>query len=278
MSAGPTAMSDFRQTSRRGPRQTDGVVPDRTDCLRIVESRDARFDGWFVTCVRSTHIYCRPSCPAIVVREPNLDFVSSPAAAQQPGGSRLQTVSSPKRHAGLAQMDTHEPTLRPTPSDSSPMARSSPRRHRRARGPARVQPTTCTARVRARRLGAPPVAIAHAQRASTARLLLERTDLPISSVAFAAGFASVRQFNETIKTTYAATPTQLRDRPDSCADGASTITVDLAFRPPFAADAWLDHLALRCIDGVEAVCDGSYVRSLRLPHGPAAVRLRPSTG
>lgn len=226
-----------------------------------------------MTCVRSTHIYCRPSCPAIVVREPNLDFVSSPAAAQARGFracKRCRPDAAPGSPEWNTRADVAARAVRLIADGEVDRAGIDGLAARLGYSPRHLH------RVVRGELGAPPVAIARAQRASTARLLLERTDLPISSVAFAAGFASVRQFNETIKTTYAATPTQLRDRPDSCADGASTITVDLAFRPPFAADAWLDHLALRCIDGVEAVCDGSYVRSLRLPHGPAAVRLTPA--
>ena len=122
-------------------------------------------------------------------------------------------------------------------------------------------------------LGAPPLALARARRAQSARVLIETTDLPLTDVAFAAGFASVRQFNETLREIYAASPTELRGRRGGTPT-PGTVTVRLPVRTPYDGRALLDFLALRAIPGIEVVDADTYARTLRLPHGPGTVRLR----
>ena len=123
-------------------------------------------------------------------------------------------------------------------------------------------------------LGAGPLALARAQRAHVARLLLETTDLPVIEVAFAAGFGSLRQFNATIREVFALTPSALREtrRPGEVAP-SGRIVLRLARRAPFAWQELLRFLAVRAVPGMEEVVDGTYRRSLRLPHGPAIVEL-----
>jgi AraC family transcriptional regulator of adaptative response / DNA-3-methyladenine glycosylase II len=123
-------------------------------------------------------------------------------------------------------------------------------------------------------LGAGPLALARAQRAHVARLLLETTDMPVTEVAFAAGFGSLRQFNATIQEVFATAPTALREvrRPGAIAP-SGRIVLRLARRAPFAWPALLRFLAVRAVPGVEEVVDGIFRRSLRLPHGPAVVEL-----
>jgi AraC family transcriptional regulator of adaptative response / DNA-3-methyladenine glycosylase II len=139
-------------------------------------------------------------------------------------------------------------------------------------------------------LGAPPLALARAQRAGVARLLLETTDLSVTDVAFAAGFASLRQFNDTIRAIHDATPTELRERgrrrgtlpePGATSDpGAAPaprrtrLTLRLARRDPFDMASLLAFLGPRSIPGVEDVADGVYRRSLRLPHGAGIAEVR----
>ncbi len=126
-------------------------------------------------------------------------------------------------------------------------------------------------------LGAGPIAIARAQRAQNARTLLESTDLSITRLAYAAGFSSTRQFNDTIREVYATTPTELRrasQRHQVAEPGR--LTLRLAFRPPFAARTMLDFFAARAIAGVEHVTERQYARTLRLPHGNGRVVVEPS--
>ena len=132
-------------------------------------------------------------------------------------------------------------------------------------------------RLLSQELGAAPLALARARRAQTARVLIETTDLPLTDVAFAAGFASVRQFNETVREVYDASPSQLRGRGRSRAAATArpsgAVTMRLAVRTPFAGTRLLDFLAFHVVPGVEVAGPGSYARTLDLPHGPGTVRL-----
>ena len=125
-------------------------------------------------------------------------------------------------------------------------------------------------------LGAGPLALARARRAQNARTLIEVTDLSMADIAFAAGFSSVRQFNDTVREVYAATPSRLRGRRvrASAVDEGGRVTVRLPVRTPYAGRLLLDFLAARAVPGLEVVRDGLYARTLRLPHGPGVVELR----
>jgi AraC family transcriptional regulator of adaptative response / DNA-3-methyladenine glycosylase II len=125
-------------------------------------------------------------------------------------------------------------------------------------------------------LGAGPLAIARAQRAQTARLLVETTTMPVSEIAFAAGFSSVRQFNSTIREVFAATPSELREkgRRRAGVSPGGAIRVRLAYRPPIDLPRMLSFLAVRAIPGVECVVDDAYRRTVSLPHGAGIITLR----
>ena len=129
-------------------------------------------------------------------------------------------------------------------------------------------------------VGAGPIAIARAQRAQTARVLIETTPLPMADVAFAAGFSSVRQFNDTIRTVFASSPTDLRSRVGEAArstgDGSAALDLRLPFRQPLCPDNLLGHLAATAVAGVEEVRGLTYRRTLRLDHGPGIVELTPT--
>ncbi len=122
-------------------------------------------------------------------------------------------------------------------------------------------------------LGAGPLALARARRAQTARVLIETTDLQFAEIAFAPGFASIRQFNDTIREVYALSPTELRGRRGGAHPSTGTVTMRLAVRTPYAGRDLLAFLALRAVPGVEAAGDGWYARTLALPHGTGTVRL-----
>ncbi len=173
-------------------------------------SRDARFDGVFFTAVRTTGIFCRPSCPATTPKRANVTFYRSAAAALAAGyracrRCRPDTVpGSPEWNIRADVVGRAMRLIADGVVDREGVAGLADRLGYSTRQMQRQ----LTAE-----LGAGPVALARAQRAHTARILLQSTELPASEVAFAAGFASVRQFNDTIRELYAATPTQLRTAP-----------------------------------------------------------------
>ncbi|MBO4210262.1 bifunctional transcriptional activator/DNA repair enzyme AdaA, partial [Micromonospora echinofusca] len=246
-------------------------------CYRAVDSRDQRFDGWFYTGVTSTGIYCRPSCPAVTPKRRNVRFYPSAAAAQG-AGFRACRRCRPDTAPGSPEWDVRADVVGRAmrliadgvvdrdgvPGLASRLGYTERHLHRML--------TT--------ELGAGPLALARAQRAQTARTLIETTDLGLAEIAFAAGFGSVRQFNETIREVYAVPPSALRTAPGRtpATVGAGTITLRLAYRPPLHVPALLDFLTCRALPGIESVGDGTYRRGLRLPHGPAEVALTPSPG
>jgi AraC family transcriptional regulator of adaptative response / DNA-3-methyladenine glycosylase II len=253
------------------------AVSDQERCYRAVLGKDRRFDGVFYTGVRTTGIYCRPSCPAVTPRRKNVVFYPTAAAAQG-AGFRACRRCRPDLTPGSPEWDVHADVA------GRAMRMISDGVVEREGVPGLAARTGYTprhlSRVLTSQLGAGPLALARAQRSHTARILIETTDLGLADVAFAAGFTSVRQFNQTIRDVYAATPSQLRaTRRDgrALADGPGTITVSLAVRQPFDAASLLDFLTPRMLTGVEESDASSYSRTLRLPHGLGRVRLTPQT-
>ncbi len=258
-------VSGFRQTRRMA-----GLDLDPESCYRAVKSKDRRFDGVFYTCVATTGIYCRPSCPARTPASANVIFRPT-AAACQTAGFRACKRCLPDATPGSPDWDVAADvagrTMRLIADGLVDREGVEGLARRVGYTPRHL------GRLLTNQLGAGPLALARARRAQTARILIETTQLGFADVAFAAGFSSVRQFNETIREVYASSPTQLRgkrNRP-SVADG--TVVMRLAVRTPYAGRALLDFLAPRAIPGVEVVDGDSYARTLSLPHGPATVRL-----
>jgi AraC family transcriptional regulator of adaptative response / DNA-3-methyladenine glycosylase II len=244
---------------------------DFTGRYRAVQSRDPRFDGWFFTAVTSTGIYCRPSCPATTPRADHVRFYPTAAAAQA-AGFRACKRCIPGAVPGSPAWDlTGDLVGRAMHliADGVVEREGVPGLARRLGYSERQVRRHLLAD-----LGAGPLALARAQRAHVARLLLETTELPVTDVAFAAGFGSLRQFNATIREVFAAAPTALREarRPGE-PSASGRIVLRLARRAPFAWPALLRFLAQRAVPGVEEVVDGVYRRSIRLPHGPAIVEL-----
>ncbi|WP_306328021.1 bifunctional transcriptional activator/DNA repair enzyme AdaA, partial [Streptomyces venezuelae] len=172
-----------------------------------VSSRDARFDGEFFFAVRTTGIYCRPSCPAVTPKRQNVAFFPTAAAAQGHGFRacrRCRPDAVPGSAAWDVRADVVGRAMRMI-GDGVVDREGVPGLAGRLGYSTRQVQRQLTAE-----LGAGPVALARAQRAHTARLLLQTTGLPVTEIAFAAGFASVRQFNETIRAVYARTPSALR--------------------------------------------------------------------
>lgn len=243
-------------------------------CYRVLASRDARFDGWFVVAVSSTGIYCRPSCPAIVPRRENVRFLRSAAAAQRSGYracKRCRPDASPGSPEWNSRADVVGRAMRLIADGV--IDRDGVDGLARRLGYSRRQ----VQRQLVAELGAGPLAIARAHRAQTARQLVESTDLPLSQVAFAAGFHSTRQFNATIHEVFACTPGDLRRRaPRARSATPGEVALHLPARAPFAAAELLTFVGARAVPGVEHYADGVYRRTLRLPLGSGLLTLEPA--
>ncbi|GGN16932.1 AraC family transcriptional regulator of adaptative response / DNA-3-methyladenine glycosylase II [Actinoplanes campanulatus] len=241
-------------------------------CYRAVDSRDQRFDGCFYTAVRTTGIYCRPSCPAVTPKRQNVSFYASAAAAQR-GGYRACRRCRPDAAPGSPEWDSRADTVGRAMrliGDGIVDREGVPGLAGRLGYTERHLNRMLTAE-----LGAGPLALARAQRAQTARILVETTDLGLAEIAFAAGFGSVRQFNDTMLEVYAQAPSQLRERRPAERGEAGVVNLRLAYRSPLHAGALLSFFAARTLPGVDEVDGETYRRGLNLPHGGAEVALRP---
>jgi AraC family transcriptional regulator, regulatory protein of adaptative response / DNA-3-methyladenine glycosylase II len=254
-------------------------VLDIESCFRALRSRDPRFDGVFFIGVTSTGIYCRPSCPAGPAKRENIRFYRSAAEAQVAGFRACRrcrpdvTPGSPEWNiradlAGRAMRLVTDGVV-----DRDGVAGLAARLGYSERQ---------VHRTLVEELGAGPLRLARAQRAHTARILLETTDLPVTEVAYAAGFTSIRQFNDTVREVFATTPSDLRRRSRTGRSGrdpvAGTIELRLAYRRPADLDGVLGFLAARAVPGIEEVDGRSYRRSLVLPHGAGIAELTPADG
>jgi AraC family transcriptional regulator of adaptative response / DNA-3-methyladenine glycosylase II len=247
---------------------------DHERCYRAVAGRDARFDGWFFTAVHTTGIYCRPSCPARTPLARNVSFFTTAAAAQG-AGFRACRRCRPDAVPGSPEWDVRadvvaramrliadgEVERSGVPGLAARLGYSERQLHR----------------LLVAELGVSPLALARAQRAQTARLLIETTDLPMADVAFAAGFASIRQFNDTVREVFASTPTALRrTTPGTTGGSPGWLTLRLAARAPYEAAEVLLFLGAHAVPGLEEWDGTTFSRVLDLPHGPAVVQLSPA--
>lgn len=242
---------------------------------RIFASRDARFDGRVFVGVKTTGIYCRPICPARTPKRENVDFYPSAAAARQ-AGFRPCLRCRPELAPDLAGWEGTSITI----------ARALGLIEAGALDDGDVETLAGHLGITGRQLrrlfnqhlGATPVAVAQTRRLHLAKQLLHDTDLGMAEVAFAAGYGSVRRFNETFQTLFRQPPAMLRraqgavSRPDAGAEG---ITIRLPYQPPYDWDGVLDYLAGRTIAGVELVNDGRYARTIALDGQPGTIVVEP---
>ncbi|MFP5367918.1 MAG: bifunctional transcriptional activator/DNA repair enzyme AdaA, partial [Actinomycetes bacterium] len=238
---------------------------------RAIESRDTRFDGQFVTAVATTRIYCRPSCPARTPKPSNVTFYRTSAAAHEAG------YRACKRCVPEAVPGTPEWNLR---SDTAARAMRliSDGEIDRSGVPGLASrlgySTRQLGRILQHELGAGPLALARASRAQTARTLLTATDMPLSDVAFASGFNSIRQFNQTIQEVYDLSPSQLRQRSRALSHASAgtrrntctSLRLTLPARTPYDGGIFA-FLRARAVEGVEQAGPSSYARLVRLPGG-----------
>ncbi|MFF8726360.1 AlkA N-terminal domain-containing protein [Streptomyces sp. NPDC015171] len=246
---------------------------DREHCMRAVRSKDARFDGWFFTAVLTTRIYCRPSCPVVPPKPENMTFYPSAAACQQAGFracKRCRPDTSPGSPEWNQRADLVARAMRLI-ADGVVDREGVPGLAARLGYSTRQVERQLLAE-----LGAGPLALARAQRAQTARMLVETTALPMAEIAFAAGFSSIRAFNDTVREVFALSPSELRSRaPRSGAGTPGVLSLRLPFRAPLNPSNLFGHLAATAVPGVEEWSDGAYRRTLRLPYGHGIVALAP---
>ncbi len=256
------------------------MIEDPERCYQAAHSKDARFDGVFFIGVTSTGIYCRPSCPARTPKRENVRFYPSAAAAQQ-AGFRACLRCRPDATPGSPEWNTRADVV----ARAMRLLRDGTVDREGVEGLARRLGYSVRQvhRLVTAEVGTGPLAIARAQRAQTARILLETTMLPIAHVAFAAGFSSIRQCNETLQQIFADTPSGLRNRVSRAnvhrraergSDGGTqTIRLRLPCRLPFSPASVLGFLGTRAVAGTETVEGSVYRRSMRLAHGYAVVAL-----
>jgi AraC family transcriptional regulator of adaptative response / DNA-3-methyladenine glycosylase II len=233
---------------------------DHDACYRALVARDARFDGRFFTAVKTTGIYCRPICPARPPKSENCIFMPSAAAAQAAGFRpclRCRPESSPDLGAWRGTSATVSRAMALVESGALDGSAVADLAARLGLGERQLR------RLFRRHLGASPVAVAQTRRVLLAKKLIHETDLPMTDVALASGFGSVRRFNETFRQLYDRPPGALRRRREAGAD-PTAIVLTLPYRPPYDWAGMLGFLAARAIPGVEAVADGTYRRTVAL--------------
>lgn len=236
------------------------------DCYQAVVARDERYDGRFFTCVTSTGIYCRPVCPARTPRFANCRFVATAAAAQEAGFRpclRCRPESSPSSAAWAGTSAVVSRALALIEAGALDSGSLESLAERVGLGTRQLR------RLFIKHLGAAPSTVAQTRRLLLAKQLLHQTRLPMSDVALASGFASIRRFNEAFSQLYGRSPSSLRR--ESNAPEHSDIVLLLPYRPPYDWDAMLDFLQRRAIPGMERVVAGVYQRTIRIGTDVGAV-------
>src|SRR5258708_5313417 len=228
--------------------KTASIHNDFDLCYRALCSRDTRFDGQFFTAVTSTGIYCRPICPAPTPHAQHVHFYACAAAAEAAGFRacrRCHPEASPGSPDWNVRADLTARALQFIADgvvDTEGVAGLASRlavsvRHLHRELVAEV--------------GVGPLALARSRRAQTARLLIDQTGLSLTTLAFAAGFASIRQFNETMQAAFGCAPSAFRRRTPPENGGEGKLTLRLQYRPPFDAASLLAYLRQRALPGVE---------------------------
>lgn len=251
------------------------MTSDPTALYAAFAARDARFDGVFYVGVTSTGIYCRPVCTARTPREANCRFFDSAEAAEKanfrpclrcrpelaPGNA---PVDDAQRIAALLVREINEGML----DDGAGLERVAQRFGWSSRQIRRIVH---------RELGVSPMELVLTRRLLLAKQLLTETALPISEIAYASGFRSLRRFNDAFSVRYGMPPTRFRSATDAHVrvDGGDTLTLQLAYRPPFDWSALLAFLRVRALAGVEMVTDDAYLRTVQLGAFHGWIRVRP---
>lgn len=250
---------------------------DDDACYRAFQNRDVRFDGRIFVGVSSTGIYCRPVCPARTPKRENVTFYRSAAAAQDAGFRpclRCRPETSPDLGSWRGTSNTVSRALALIEAGALDNGDVEALGDRLGVGERQLR------RLFKQHLGASPVAVAQTRRVLLAKQLIHETRLPMAEVALAAGFGSVRRFNETFQQLFARPPGDLRrlGGGESAAGEGAAATLKLPYRAPYDWNAMLAFLAARAIPGVEVVADGRYTRALAVGEDRGLVSVEPGQG
>lgn len=252
--------------------EVEGFDRRALDQARV--SRDARFDGRFFIAVRTTGIYCRPICPAPRCKSRNVRYYPTAAAAASAGFRpclRCRPEAAPGTPAWLGTSAVvrralrliHDGALDGSGVDELALRVGVGARHLH--------------RLFLRHVGAPPIAVAQTRRLHFAKRLIDETHLPMTHIALASGYGSLRRFNHAFRETYGRPPRELRKARASGlpAPGGDEVALRLAYRPPFDWPAMAAGLAARAIPGIERADRGSWARAIRVGRHAALLRVEP---
>jgi AraC family transcriptional regulator, regulatory protein of adaptative response / DNA-3-methyladenine glycosylase II len=250
---------------------------DHDACYRAVKLRDARFDGRFFTAVKTTGIYCRPICPARTPQSRNVVFFPTAAAAQEAGFRpclRCRPETAPDMGAWRGTSNTVSRGLALIELGALDNGSVDALAERLGMGERQLR------RLFRQHLGASPIGVAQARRILLAKQLIHETHLPMTQIAFAAGFGSIRRFNETFVALFGRPPGALRrlSGPDIAVAEHGEFSLLLRYKPPYDWPAMLRFLAQRAIPGVERVADGVYSRTMALAGVQGTISVQPAAG
>jgi AraC family transcriptional regulator of adaptative response / DNA-3-methyladenine glycosylase II len=248
---------------------------DHDACYRAMCARDARFDGRLFVGVTSTGIYCRPICPARTPKRENVIFYPSAAAAQAAGFRpclRCRPETAPALAAWHGTSNTVSRALSLIEMGALDEADVETLAGRLGVGERQLR------RLFRQHLGASPIEVAQTRRVLLAKQLIHETTLPLAEVALAAGFGSIRRFNETFRQLFDRPPSALRraDATELTAGPAGEVTILLRYRPPYDWPAMLAFLQARAIPGVEAVSGDGYARTIEVGGLQGTILVRPA--
>jgi AraC family transcriptional regulator of adaptative response / DNA-3-methyladenine glycosylase II len=250
---------------------------DHDACYRAVKLRDVRFDGRFFTAVKTTGIYCRPVCPARTPRSKNVTFFPTAAAAQEAGFRpclRCRPETAPDMPAWRGTSTSVARGLALIELGALDNGNVDELAERLGMGERQLR------RLFRQHLGASPIGVAQTRRVLLAKQLIHETLLPMTEIAFAAGFGSIRRFNETFLALFGRAPGELRrlGGPEVAAAEQGEFSLLLRYKPPYDWPAMLRFLEQRAIPGVERVAAGTYSRSISLDGVQGRISVRPAPG
>jgi AraC family transcriptional regulator of adaptative response / DNA-3-methyladenine glycosylase II len=248
-------------------------LPDREICYRALESRDRRFDGLLFVGVTSTGIYCRPVCPARTPKLHHCRFFASAAAAQEVGfrpclRCRPETAPDLASWRGTSNTVSRALALIADGALDGDGAGVGTLAERLGVGDRQLR------RLFVQHLGASPIAVAQTRRVLFAKHLIHETRLPMTEVALAAGFGSIRRFNETFQALFHRPPSALRRKGSASAAANEGVTLRLRYQPPYDWESILQHIEPRAIPGVEIVENGAYYRTVEIGGFTGSVQVK----
>ena len=250
---------------------------DHDACYRAVKLRDVRFDGRFFTAVKTTGIYCRPICPARTPLSRNMTFFPTAAAAQEAGFRpclRCRPETAPDMPAWRGTSSSVSRGLALIELGALDNGNVEQLAERLGLGERQLR------RLFRQHLGASPIGVAQTRRVLLAKQLIHETHLPMTEIAFAAGFGSIRRFNETFAALFGRAPGALRrlSGPEVAVAEQGEFSLLLRYKPPYDWPAMLKFLAQRAIPGVEQVTRGSYLRTIALEGMQGRISVQPGEG